>query len=56
MTRLVHVLVNLQRVHDQWLHVNDDEFDNQLRIQDFDEYFLLLIRSKQQELFLSSRF
>ena len=47
MTILAHVLVSLQHVHDQWLHVNDDVFDNQYMIQDFDEYYLLLIQSKQ---------
>jgi hypothetical protein len=49
MTIFVHVLVNLQLVHDRLLHVNDDGFDNQYLIQDFDEYYLLLIRSKTKK-------
>ena len=49
MTIFVHVLVNLQLLHDQLLHVNDDVFDNQYMIQDFREYYLLLIRSKKKK-------
>jgi hypothetical protein len=49
MTIFVLVLVNLQLEHGQLLHVNDDVFDNQSMIQDFDEYYLLLIRSNTKE-------
>lgn len=38
-------------MHDLLLHVNDDEFDNQYRIRDSDEYFRLLIRSKEIQRF-----
>lgn len=48
MTRFEHVLGDLRHEHDRLLHVNDDEFDNQLRIQDFGEDFLLSIQSKSQ--------
>ena len=46
MTIFAHVLANLQLLHDQLLHVNDDVFDNRYTTQDFDEYYRLLIQSR----------
>jgi hypothetical protein len=36
------------------LHEDDDEFDNQYMIRDFDEYYLLLIQSNKKEIILFS--
>jgi hypothetical protein len=55
MTIFVHVLVNLQLGHDRLLHGDDDEFDNQCMIRDFDEYYLLLIQSKSDKKFIKSK-